>query len=116
MGFVDTLCFKLLDSEYGIKIIFPEANTNYLVQMIQNEKVVAESSEENKEVVFEFLKAGKYKVKVILDSNQNGRWDTGNYIKNQHAEKVYFLPSEYEIRANWSHEIEWDPISNKFIE
>lgn len=115
---VDTLKFQTASSsEYGnFKIIFPEANTNYLVQMIQNEKVVAESSEENKEVVFEFLKAGKYKVKVILDSNQNGRWDTGNYIKNQHAEKVYFLPSEYEIRANWSHEIEWDPISNKFIE
>lgn len=114
----DTLTFKTSSSsEYGnLKIIFPEANTNYLVQMIQNEKIVAESKELDKEVEFEFLKAGKYTVKVILDLNENGRWDTGNYLKNKQAEKVYFLPSEYEIRANWSHEIEWDPISNKFIE
>ncbi|MCK9254285.1 MAG: hypothetical protein GX793_08795 [Bacteroidales bacterium] len=114
----DTVNFKTTSSsEYGnFKIIFPETNTNYIVQMIQNEKVIAENKEINKEVEFKFLKAGKYIVKIIEDLNTNARWDTGNYMEKKQAEKVYFLPVEYEIRANWSHEIEWDPITNKFIE
>jgi hypothetical protein len=51
--------------------------------------------------VFNYLNPGKYKVKCILDRNQNGRWDSGNYQKKLEPEEVLYFPGVIEIRANW---------------
>lgn len=47
------------------------------------------------------LLPGKYKIKVIFDRNNNGRWDTGNYIEKKQPENVLFLNKLIEIRPNW---------------
>jgi hypothetical protein len=40
-------------------------------------------------------------VRLIFDSNENGQWDTGNYLKKNQPEKVLYYPRELEVRANW---------------
>lgn len=50
---------------------------------------------------------GKYKLRVIEDANQNGKWDTGKYIKNIQPEKVIVYTGTLNIRSNWEQEIEW---------
>lgn len=60
-------------------------------------------------VSFGFLPAGMYKLKAVEDSNGNGRWDTGNYLKKQKPERVAYFKEPITIRANWDVENKWKP-------
>jgi hypothetical protein len=64
-------------------------------------------------VVFETLTPGKYKLKVIQDRNQNGHWDSGNYLNKIQPERIKYFAKELEVRANWDIEEEWD-LKGKF--
>ncbi len=46
------------------------------------------------------LPAGDYRLEVIVDTNRNGRWDTGDYTTGQQPEPVQIRPLE-SLRANW---------------
>ncbi len=51
--------------------------------------------------IFDNLNPGKYNFRVIFDSNNNGKWDTGNFLKGIQPEKVVYFPESIEVRANW---------------
>ncbi len=59
-------------------------------------------------ITFPYLPAGQYYLKAILDSNGNGRWDTGDYWKRIQPEKVKVIPSAVSLRANWEEEVVWE--------
>lgn len=42
-----------------------------------------------------------YKIKLVYDSNGNGKWDTGNYLKKIQPEMIEFYPDAITVRANW---------------
>ncbi|SHI39440.1 Ig-like domain-containing protein [Pseudozobellia thermophila] len=50
---------------------------------------------------FNHLEPANYLVRVIFDANNNGKWDTGNYLKKLQPEKISYYPDIIEIRANW---------------
>lgn len=50
---------------------------------------------------FQYVDPGKYYVRLIYDSNGNGIWDTGNYLKNIQPEKVVYMPELLDVRKNW---------------
>ncbi|MGB5229758.1 MAG: Ig-like domain-containing protein [Eudoraea sp.] len=50
---------------------------------------------------FNTLDPGNYLIRIIFDSNANGIWDTGNYLKKIQPEKVIYYPGIIEMRANW---------------
>jgi uncharacterized protein (DUF2141 family) len=52
---------------------------------------------------FEFanLDPKNYGIRIILDENANGKWDTGNYLKKIQPEVIKYYPDIIEIRANW---------------
>src|SRR5699024_1541336 len=39
---------------------------------------------------FRYVEPGEYYVRVIYDSNDNGKWDTGNYLEKKQPEKVIY--------------------------
>ena len=43
-----------------------------------------------------------------VDLNENGKWDTGDYIYKIQPEKVQFFSSGITIRANWDVEEDWE--------
>ena len=51
---------------------------------------------------FDELSPDKYYLRVILDENENGKWDTGSYLNRTAPERIIYYPSTIEIRANWS--------------
>jgi hypothetical protein len=57
--------------------------------------------------LFEHLKAGEYKLKLIIDRNGNCQWDTGNYIEGLQPEKVINYEGEIRIRNRWDKEVDW---------
>jgi hypothetical protein len=102
-----------LSSEYGnLKISFTDNEKSYIVQIIQSEKVLVEMASTDGEVEFVYLKPGKYRIRAIQDINNNKRWDSGDLSLKKQAEPVYYFPDEYEIRSNWNHEVDWNPITN----
>lgn len=96
-------------SEYSnLKIFFSDKNSQYIVQLLLSDKLVYETLSVNGTAVLEFLKPSKYRIRVIIDENKNGKWDTGDFSKLKQPEKVVYLQDDYELRANWNHEIDWD--------
>ena len=53
--------------------------------------------------LFEFnnIEPDNYLIRLIIDSNANQIWDTGNYLKKIQPERVIYYPQEIEVRANW---------------
>ena len=78
-------------------------------------KVLRSKITEEISLKFELLKAGIYRIKVILDKNNNGEWDPGNYQQNIQAEKTYIFDENIQIRSNWDKEIDWiiQPLQNE---
>lgn len=81
-------------------------NTNnkpVIVQLLgKKEKVIAEKFiKKDQKVAFDLLQPTKYSLRVIIDDNDNKKWDTGNYLKNKQPEKVVYFASEINIKENW---------------
>ena len=47
-----------------------------------------------KEYTFRYLQPNEYKIRVIIDENNNGKWDVGNFYKKTESEKIIFYKSE----------------------
>ena len=75
----------------------------YIIELIQNKKVIRryDSPLEGGIYSFELLDPGKYFVRLIEDSNNNRRWDTGSYLDKVQPEKVIYYWKEIDLRANW---------------
>lgn len=50
---------------------------------------------------FKYVSPGKYYVRLIYDANDNGQWDTGDYLKKIQPETVVYMPELLEVRKNW---------------
>ncbi len=78
---------------------------NYLIQLVSgddNEIVNKEITNTKSEtVLFDYLDPIEIKVKVIKDSNKNGKWDRANYSEKTEAEEVAYLEQKITIRAFW---------------
>ncbi|MDR1436966.1 MAG: Ig-like domain-containing protein [Candidatus Symbiothrix sp.] len=73
-----------------------------------SEKIVKESPLNAGELTFENIKPGKYYLRYIDDTNNNGKWDTGNYAGKKQPEAVYYFPSFFEIKKFWELEHTWN--------
>ncbi|QLE01378.1 Ig-like domain-containing protein [Galbibacter sp. BG1] len=68
-----------------------------------NGEVKQEMFIKEKKYAYEFrnIDPATYLIRVIHDSNGNGKWDTGNYLKKIQPERISYYPDPVELRANW---------------
>lgn len=59
-------------------------------------------------IEFPYLKPEKYKLKIIIDSNKNGKWDTGYLAQGIQPEKVVYFPKIIKVRSNFEFAETWD--------
>lgn len=87
--------------------------TKVLVEVISASNVLIErkATAQSGVVQFEKLEPGTYSVDVVLDLNENGKWDSGRYLEKLQPEPISRIKSGVEVRANWDFEIEWSPES-----
>ena len=57
---------------------------------------------------FKFLEPGTYYLRLFIDDNGNGKWDTGNIAAGLQPEEVYYFAKKLELKKNWDIEQEWD--------
>ena len=98
-------------SEYSnLYVRFPMPPENAVVELLDaNERVVQASTmdEEAGAVPFQDITPGIYYIRMFIDANRNGKWDTGDIAKGVQPETTYYYPKQLELRANWDVEEEW---------
>ncbi|MBX2895458.1 MAG: Ig-like domain-containing protein [Cyclobacteriaceae bacterium] len=97
----------------SIKVI--TAEKNFIVQLLSADDKVFDEIINVKEHTFRFVKPNEYKLRVIIDTNGNGKWDAGNFFKRNEPEKTLYYQSDeakysFPIRANW----EYGPLLLRF--
>ena len=106
-----TVKVKKLD-EYGTLLLnIVGAPKGSLVELLDNggkvlrqQPVSAENTAD-----FYFLNPNtKYYIRLLVDRNGNGKWDTGNYEQGIQPEEVYYFPKVWEMKANFEFEETWN--------
>jgi hypothetical protein len=93
--------------DYGqILLSLNHVKNQVLVQLFTGKTLVAEKIVNSDGIyAFPFLIPKEYHFKFIHDINENGKWDTGKYLKKLQPEPVELLPVQIEVRPNWDHEV-----------
>jgi len=85
-------------------------DTPLLVQLLNGQdQVIKTVNTVNGVAEFYYLKPDKYYMRLIVDRNGNGMWDTGCYDKDMQAEEVYYYPEAIECKAKWDMTESWAP-------
>jgi hypothetical protein len=89
-----------------LQVKVPEANKNYVVEMLNDQKVLMRTDIVNKNtpIVYKGILTGKYKFRVIYDENGNGIWDSGNVKRKTYSENIWLSDKEITLRPNWDAE------------
>lgn len=91
--------------DFGVLRLNLLGQTEYpmVVELIneQDKLIRSQYLETQTEVVLSSLPPGIYRIRLIFDQNENGRWDTGSYLSKIQPERIIFFPGTIEIRANW---------------
>lgn len=53
------------------------------------------------------LNPGQYYFRLLIDENENGFWDTGDFFMRKQAEKSYLYPEMIHVRTMWDVEEVW---------
>lgn len=64
----------------------------------------------NPEVRFESVKPSKYSIRILVDENENGIWDSSDFANGIFAEPVYLYEKEIEVRPLWEIREKWNVI------
>lgn len=96
------------ETEYGsVRFRFLNVDTSQhaVLQLFQNDELVASYPINQNDIQIRRFKPGSYELRILYDENKNGKWDTGGFttIKKQ-PEKVFYIPRQLNIRANWDNE------------
>jgi uncharacterized protein (DUF2141 family) len=98
---------KLL-SDYGtINVTLQNLNDqDAIVQIVSDTYEVVQEVRLSKEAApkayFESLNPANYYIRIIIDTNTNGIWDTGDFLNRTDPEKVIYYPVQIELKSNWS--------------
>jgi uncharacterized protein (DUF2141 family) len=88
-----------------------DSSKNYICQLVGGaNNIEASYLVKNKKVFeqkMETIQIEKYVLKVIEDTNRNGKWDTGDYDKKQQPERI-FLKEVESLRPNFEIELAFD--------
>ena len=91
--------------DYGVLNVNIESSlkSSFIIELINSKNVVVRVAKisELKTIKFESLEPGNYYIRVTTDKNNNGVWDTGNFLEKRQPEKIKFFDKEIELRANW---------------
>lgn len=97
--------FKTKEIEDYGKITLEVVNKNsknLIIELSEKNKVIQrEFISTSKVFIFDFLNPSKYTIRAIVDSNNNKKWDTGNYLEKRTPETIIYFKKDLELRANY---------------
>ncbi len=100
------------DDEYStltISLLGMDGKHCILQLLDKSDNVMKELSAENGQAEFFYLAAGDYYLRMFVDRNNNGIWDTGDFVTGTQPEEVYYYPGKIECKAKWDVRESWNP-------
>lgn len=90
--------------------IEPGDSADYVVQLLnKSDKPVAQVvANAEGHADFFYLKAAEYYMRLFIDRNHNGRWDTGQYDSLIPPEEVFYFPQSIPLKAKFDMEQDWN--------
>lgn len=102
---------RSLDS-FGSLIMTVEgmADTTIVVELLDTQdRVVKSVRTRNGTAEFFYIKPATYYMRMFIDSNANGKWDTGDYAAGRQPEETFYYPEKIECKAKWDISLTWTP-------
>lgn len=105
----DTMNYFLSSKSYAdlgsINVMLRNVPSYPIIVQLTNERgeVKAEKFADGPQASYDFryLDPDKYLIRVIIDTNGNRKWDTGNYLQKLNPEHISYFPTLVELRENW---------------
>jgi len=105
---------KIKEEGYYGKIILNVTNLGgtAIIQLLKNsekEELLQQiSMAGDGEIEFPYLNPEKYKIRLVIDRNLNGKWDTGHLDAWSQPERVVYFPKILKLRSNFEVRENWD--------
>tara|TARA_B110000467_G_scaffold144305_1_gene146984 strand:- start:3008 stop:4012 length:1005 start_codon:yes stop_codon:yes gene_type:complete len=113
----DSITNLFLESERKNSDTILEKTGKLILNLNKSQDIIIQLSQDNQpkfiglynqsECLISDLKVGEYEMRVFLDSNKNGYWDTGSLLNQVQAEKSILYNKKISIRENWDLELNW---------
>lgn len=58
-------------------------------------------------LTIEYIDPGEYYARLVMDRNENGRWDTGSITDSIQPEDVYYFAKRLNLKKNWDVQQTW---------
>jgi hypothetical protein len=89
-------------TNFGTQDIKVESDyKGYTIQLLKENFELIDEVSNNPEFSFNLIEPGKYKIRVLIDANNDGQWSPGNMLEQIEPEPVYLYPELLVIRADW---------------
>lgn len=94
---------------------FSKTGSSGIFQIFLGDKLIDEMlvNKEPGSVKIEGGKPGEYRLKYILDENNDGEWTPGNYWTKTQPEKVFWYNQKITLRANWDLDVDWELLDSE---
>ncbi|HLW49758.1 MAG TPA: Ig-like domain-containing domain [Sphingobacteriaceae bacterium] len=98
------------NDRYGhlsLNIEVPDSIGQYIIELIDDngtkiyDETIINSSQK---LEYKNYLEGRYRVRIIYDSNKNGKWDPGSLKNKIQPERVWYYDKVFNIRPNWEQE------------
>jgi uncharacterized protein (DUF2141 family) len=84
---------------------------NVVAQLVSStDAVMKEVRTQTGYAEFFYVNPNTYYLRIFVDENNNGKWDTGNYDEGRQAETIYYYPSKIECKEKWDFTETWSPL------
>jgi len=88
-------------SQLAIRVTNVDSIPAFIELLDKSDKPIRKSRVIDNAAVFRDVNPGTYYARIILDKNNNGKWDTGDYEKGIQPEIVCYSPRTFELKANF---------------
>jgi len=88
--------------KYGLikgKVIEPDFP--FIIELMDEKYQVIDTIVNQTEYSFNLIAPGKYRLRLIKDSNGNQKWDAGNPLLLMKEEEIIYYNEEITVKANW---------------
>ena len=78
---------------------------SFFLQLLDENFEVVRELKNPERYTFRMVPPGTYRLRVLVDADQDGEWEDGNILLNEEPEPVFIFQEELTIRQNWENEI-----------
>lgn len=94
---------KSLDDYGDFRLNVKNAVYPIIIQLTDKEGEVVEERKSNEPELVDFINVtpGTYNLRVVFDTNNNGQYDPGNFLKRIQPERISYAKEMLLVRAGW---------------